>query len=113
MQTGWVTLNGNYYYLDPSSGKMAANTTLTINGVSYSFNANGVYQSGGSSVPGGNTSSGASAPGNSYSGPGGSTGSTYTPSYNSPTSSGNPSSNSNSNYKTLKPGLTGGPGTYR
>ena len=39
---------------------MAANTTLNINGISYSFNANGVYQNGGS-APSGSSSS--SAPG--------------------------------------------------
>ena len=120
-----MTVNGNYYYLDPSNGKMAANTTLTINGVSYTFNANGVYQAGGSSAP----TTGNNAPTTSFGGPGGSgspggsTNSTVPGGTGGPTSgnpsSGNPSSGSSSQNpggssgdKTLKEGLTGGPGTY-
>ena len=93
MQTGWVTLNGSYYYLDPSTGKMAANTTLNINGVSYTFNANGVYQNGGS-APSGNTYP--SAPGSNTGGPG----------------SGSSSPGGTSSGNTLKEGLTTGPGAY-
>lgn len=40
--TGWVQIDGTYYYLNPSDkGRMAANTTLKIDGVSYTFAANG------------------------------------------------------------------------
>ena len=42
MQTGWLNQNGTYYFLQ-SNGQMAANTTLTIDNKSYSFNANGAY----------------------------------------------------------------------
>ena len=40
--TGWIQIDGTYYYLNPSDkGRMAANTTLKIDGVSYTFAANG------------------------------------------------------------------------
>lgn len=41
-QTGAVTLDGVMYYLDPETGVMAANTTISINGVDYQADANGV-----------------------------------------------------------------------
>ena len=41
MQTGFQNVNGNTYYFDPSTGVMYAGTTRTINGISYTFNANG------------------------------------------------------------------------
>ena len=72
---------------------MAANTTLNINGVSYTFNANGVYQNGGS-APSGNTYP--SAPGSNTGGPG----------------SGSSSPGGTSSGNTLKEGLTTGPGAY-
>ncbi len=42
MQTGWLKLGTNWYYLK-ASGVMAANETLTINGKTYRFNASGVW----------------------------------------------------------------------
>ena len=93
MMTGWLNLNGKYYYLNPAdSGKMVAGTTMTIDGISYSFDSSGAYVSGNSN----SFMNNASTPSNNY-GPGG--------------SNTNPSS-SNSGYKTLTPGKTGGPGTY-
>lgn len=41
MKTGWLKSGGKWYYLE-SSGAMLANTTRTINGKSYTFDANGV-----------------------------------------------------------------------
>lgn len=41
MKTGWLKSGGQWYYLD-SSGAMLASTTKTINGKSYTFDANGV-----------------------------------------------------------------------
>ena len=40
--TGAVTLNGVMYYLDPATGVMAANTTITLDGVNYQVDGNGV-----------------------------------------------------------------------
>lgn len=42
-QTGWVQVGEKWYYLDPN-GVMIADTTMTIDGVSYTFDANGVMQ---------------------------------------------------------------------
>ena len=47
MLTGWILVSGKYYYLDPSTGKMAAGTTLTIDGSSYTFDSSGVCQNAG------------------------------------------------------------------
>lgn len=44
MQTGWFSDQNNRYYLDPTSGAMAANTTLTVDGVNYSVNESGICQ---------------------------------------------------------------------
>ena len=41
MKTGWLNLSGKWYYLE-SSGAMVANTSKTINGKTYNFDANGV-----------------------------------------------------------------------
>ena len=49
MQTGWIQLKGIWYYLKPSGftswsgpeGSMLYSTTVTIDGVSYTFNADG------------------------------------------------------------------------
>lgn len=35
-QKGWIKVSGTYYYLD-ENGKMASNTTLTIDSVKYTF----------------------------------------------------------------------------
>lgn len=43
MVGSWLKYNGKYYYLKPKTGKMARNTTLTINGKKYKFDNNGVY----------------------------------------------------------------------
>lgn len=40
--TGKVTLDGKIYYLNPSDGKMAANTSVKIDGVDYTVDGNGV-----------------------------------------------------------------------
>lgn len=43
MVKGWYrTVSGNRYYFDPNNGRMARNTTLTINGKRYKFASNGV-----------------------------------------------------------------------
>ena len=42
-------MNDHYYYLG-TDGKMVSNTTLTLNGVSYTFDGNGAY-TGNESVP--------------------------------------------------------------
>ena len=50
MQTGWLQLNGYWYYLKPSNftawtgpeGSMVCNTTVTIDGVKRTFDAGGV-----------------------------------------------------------------------
>jgi glucan-binding YG repeat protein len=41
MTIGWLKDNNNWYYLQ-DDGIMAANTSLTINGKVYNFDANGV-----------------------------------------------------------------------
>lgn len=42
---GWIKPDGNWYYLDPAAGGvMVANTTMEINGVSYSFDARGAMK---------------------------------------------------------------------
>ena len=43
MKTGWLKQNGVWYYLLPETGAMVADTTLDIDGVSYRFDANGVW----------------------------------------------------------------------
>ena len=40
MKTGWLRYNGKWYWFD-SSGAMAADTTITIDGKRYSFDASG------------------------------------------------------------------------
>lgn len=40
-QTGWVQVDGLWYYLDPN-GAMIHDTTMDIDGVSYTFGSNGV-----------------------------------------------------------------------
>jgi glucan-binding YG repeat protein len=42
MQTGWVKVNNNWYYMDPSSGRMVTGTII-INGISYTMNNSGVW----------------------------------------------------------------------
>ena len=43
--SGWVNPDGYWYYLDPSElGAMVTGTTMTIDGTSYTFGANGVMQ---------------------------------------------------------------------
>ncbi len=42
MQTGWVGDDAAWYYLDPSNGQMYANTQITVDGVNYLADANGV-----------------------------------------------------------------------
>lgn len=42
MRTGWRYINNVWYYMN-ESGAMLANTTATINGVSYSFDASGAW----------------------------------------------------------------------
>lgn len=42
MQTGILQLNDQMYYLDPTSGAMAVNADLTLNGVNYHADENGI-----------------------------------------------------------------------
>ncbi len=43
--TGWIKPDGNWYYLDPNNGgMMVANTTMVIDGVSYTFSSSGAMQ---------------------------------------------------------------------
>ena len=43
--SGWINPDGYWYYLDPSElGAMVTGTTMTIDGVGYTFDANGVMQ---------------------------------------------------------------------
>ena len=43
--SGWRAIKGYWYYLDPSElGAMVTGTTMTIDGVGYTFDANGVMQ---------------------------------------------------------------------
>lgn len=111
MQTGWIQVNGVYYYLDPADGRMVAGTSRTIDGVTYQFadngacntsvNTNNVYNG---SSGGGNTSSTPVVGGASYSsgGPGASSSS----SNRSTPGGSSPSGNSGDS---LEAGLTGGP----
>jgi hypothetical protein len=42
MKTGWIGSDDTaWYYLDPGTGKMYANTQITVNGVTYNVDANG------------------------------------------------------------------------
>ena len=41
MEGNWLRWGGSWYWLQPNGGVMAANMTLVINGVSYTFRANG------------------------------------------------------------------------
>ena len=109
-------VNGVYYYLDPSDGRMVAGTSRTIDGVTYQFaadgacntnvNTNNVYNASGS----GNTSS-TPVVGGGYSnqGPGVSSsgGSGPAPGGNTSTPAG--SSPQRSSGDDLEAGLTGGP----
>ncbi len=42
MQTGWVGDDTAWYYLNPENGQMYANTQITVDGVLYHVDANGV-----------------------------------------------------------------------
>ena len=42
MAVGITEVNGLHYYLDPATGRMAADTVLDINGTSYQADASGV-----------------------------------------------------------------------
>lgn len=42
-QTGWVQVDGKWYYLDPN-GSMIHDTTMNIDGKSYTFGSDGVMQ---------------------------------------------------------------------
>ena len=45
MVTGWKQIDGDWYYFMPGNdGSMVANTTMTIDGVSYTFNQDGTLQ---------------------------------------------------------------------
>ena len=50
-QKGWIKVSGTYYYLD-KNGKMASNTTLTIDSVKYTFAKSGACQNPPSSLSG-------------------------------------------------------------
>jgi glucan-binding YG repeat protein len=42
MKTGWIGSDDTaWYYLDPGTGKMYADTQITVNGVTYNVDANG------------------------------------------------------------------------
>ena len=107
MMTGWIQVGNKYYYLDPNTGRMVANTTLNINGTNYVFNVDGSCQNAAgvnavvANPPGvsGNTSQ-TNSSSTTY-GPGGSS---TAPNTNSGSNA--PSSSSGG----LTPGSTGGPG---
>ena len=42
MATGWMKINGNYYYFFPESGKMARSATYSAGGKEYRFNEKGI-----------------------------------------------------------------------
>lgn len=42
MARGMIDVNGLHYYMDPSTGRMAVNTTVDINGTSYQADGSGV-----------------------------------------------------------------------
>ena len=56
--TGWVTFNGNKYYYE--NGQYVVSCTKTIDGTTYTFNANGTVQGGGPS--GGDTANQVTTP---------------------------------------------------
>lgn len=41
-QAGTLILDNTMYYLDPTTGQMAANTTITLDGINYQIDENGV-----------------------------------------------------------------------
>jgi hypothetical protein len=43
MATGWLKINGKYYYFSKSNGKMLAGKTYKIDGKTYKFGADGVW----------------------------------------------------------------------
>ena len=120
--TGWIQLDGKYYYLNPANeGKMIAGTTATINGVQYNFdgsgvcqNANGVSAQTPGTVNNSSTGSSGSSGGPGVSGSSGSGISSGTPGGTGNSTSGPTSSNSNNSPSgsstALEPGRTDGPG---
>ena len=102
-QKGWIKVSGTYYYLD-ENGKMASNTTLTIDSVKYTFAKSGACQNPPSSLSGmsdsyfdpsasqGTGTSSGSSSSSSTSGPSGTASNTS----NSGTSSSGNTNNSNS-----------------
>jgi glucan-binding YG repeat protein len=42
MKTGWLVHNGNFYYMNPSTGAMVTGNQ-TINGKTYNFSSSGIY----------------------------------------------------------------------
>ena len=121
MLTGWIQINGSYYYLDPADGRMVANTTRTIDGVTYQFASNGVCNTNVNNnnafnpSNNNNNSPNASAPGNGNNsgGPGASSNNgNSSPNPSSPPSNSSFPGTSAPNHSSgddLQAGLTGGP----
>ena len=43
-KTGWQKIGSTWYYLDPANGgRMASGVTMNINGTNYTFNASGAW----------------------------------------------------------------------
>ena len=42
MSVGMTDVNGLHYYMEPSTGRMAVNTTVDIGGISYQADGSGV-----------------------------------------------------------------------
>lgn len=118
--TGWIQVDGTYYYLNPSDkGRMAANTTLKIDGISYTFAANGACTTSGgnalnvngntsgtnntTAIPGSNSSN-SSAPGSS-------TASSASPSASPGSTSGSTTPGSSSSNQSNNKYVSTGPAT--
>ena len=112
MAKGMIDVGGLHYYMDPSTGRMAANTVVDINGTNYQADGSGVLsqvQETSGSQDGGEVQSG-SAPGSSQGQPGSTPDSVQTGSTPGGSQTGSTPGSSQGPGNSQNSGSSGGPG---
>ena len=112
MAKGMIDVGGLHYYMDPSTGRMAANTVVDINGTNYQADGSGVLsqvQETSGSQDGGEVQSG-STPGSSQGQPGSTPDSVQTGSTPGGSQTGSTPGSSQGPGNSQNSGSSGGPG---